>query len=297
MSEPAPTPAERSTMQATTYAPRPSVARRFIRDPRAMTGAAFIALFTAFALFAPWIAPYDPIEIRILEALSAPSPAHLLGTDELGRDILSRIIYGARVSLSVGFIAVGVAATIGGTLGLIAGFVGGRTDSVIMRLMDVILAFPAILLALAISAALGASVFNVMLAIGFVYIPRFARLVRGQMLSLRESDYATAAKALGQVPVLIMVRHLLPNALSVIIVQASIAMGWAILSEAALSFLGVGVSPPMPTWGSMLSMGRGYMEVAPWLTMFPGIAIFLTVLGFNLMGDGVRDVLDPTMRS
>lgn len=262
-----------------------------------MTGAAFVALFAAFALFAPWIAPYDPIETRILEALSAPSPTHLLGTDELGRDILSRIIYGARVSLSVGFIAVGVAATIGGTLGLIAGFVGGRTDSVIMRLMDVILAFPAILLALAISAALGASVFNVMLAIGFVYIPRFARLVRGQMLSLRESDYATAAKALGQVPVLIMVRHLLPNALSVIIVQASIAMGWAILSEAALSFLGVGVSPPMPTWGSMLSMGRGYMEIAPWLTVFPGIAIFLTVLGFNLMGDGVRDVLDPTMRS
>lgn len=284
-------------MQATAYAARPSVLRRFLRDPRAMTGAAFVALFAAFALFAPWIAPYDPIETRILEALSAPSPTHLLGTDELGRDILSRIIYGARVSLSVGFIAVGVAATIGGTLGLIAGFVGGRTDSVIMRLMDVILAFPAILLALAISAALGASVFNVMLAIGFVYIPRFARLVRGQMLSLRESDYATAAKALGQVPVLIMVRHLLPNALSVIIVQASIAMGWAILSEAALSFLGVGVSPPMPTWGSMLSMGRGYMEIAPWLTVFPGIAIFLTVLGFNLMGDGVRDVLDPTMRS
>lgn len=297
MSERPPTPTDPRSMQATAYAARPSVLRRFLRDPRAMTGAAFVALFAAFALFAPWIAPYDPIETRILEALSAPSPTHLLGTDELGRDILSRIIYGARVSLSVGFIAVGVAATIGGTLGLIAGFVGGRTDSVIMRLMDVILAFPAILLALAISAALGASVFNVMLAIGFVYIPRFARLVRGQMLSLRESDYATAAKALGQVPVLIMVRHLLPNALSVIIVQASIAMGWAILSEAALSFLGVGVSPPMPTWGSMLSMGRGYMEIAPWLTVFPGIAIFLTVLGFNLMGDGVRDVLDPTMRS
>lgn len=275
---------------------RPSALTLFLRDPRAMTGAAFIALFAICAMFAPWIAPYDPIETRIMETLAAPSLSHPFGTDELGRDILSRIIYGSRISLSVGFISVGVAATIGGLLGLIAGFVGGRVDNVIMRLLDVILAFPAILLALAISAALGASVFNVMIAIGFVNIPRFGRLVRGQMLSLRETEYATAARALGQHPFLIVTRHLLPNAMSVVIVQASIAMGWAILSEAALSFLGVGVRPPMPTWGSMLSAGRGYMEIAPWLTIFPGIAIFLTVLGFNLMGDGIRDVLDPTTR-
>lgn len=257
---------------------------------------AIIAVVTITALVAPLLTPFGPSETNFGAILSPPSFTHPFGTDELGRDVLTRVIFGSRISLSVGLISVSLAFLVGTALGLIAGYFGGLMDNLIMRAMDVILAFPSILLALAISAALGPSLFNVMIAIGFVNIPRFARLIRGQILSLREVDYVSAAEALGQRAHLIIFRHLLPNSLSPIVVQASIAMGWAILSEAALSFLGVGIRPPTPSWGYMLNAGRGYMELAMWTTLFPGIAIFLTVLGFNLIGDGIRDVFDPRAR-
>ena len=261
-----------------------------------MFGLAIIVIATVTAVVAPILTPFGPYETDFEAILAPPSFSHFFGTDELGRDVLTRVIFGARISLSVGLISVGLALLVGTMLGLVAGYFGGLMDNLIMRIMDVILAFPSILLALAISAALGPSLFNVMIAIGFVNIPRFARLVRGQVLSLREADYISAVEALGQKTHLIIFRHLLPNSLSPIIVQASIAMGWAILSEASLSFLGVGIAPPTPSWGYMLSAGRGYMELALWITLFPGIAIFLTVLGFNLIGDGIRDAFDPRGR-
>ena len=275
---------------------KPTRLALFFSDKRALIGLVIIAIVTITALVAPFLTPFGPSETDFEAILSPPSFTHPFGTDELGRDVLTRVIFGSRISLSVGLISVGLAFLLGTVLGLIAGYFGGVTDDLVMRIMDVILAFPGILLALAISAALGPSLFNVMLAIGFVNIPRFARLVRGQTLSLREMDYVSAAEALGQRAHLIILRHLLPNSLSPIIVQASIAMGWAILSEASLSFLGVGISPPTPSWGSMLNAGKGYMEIALWTTLFPGIAIFLTVLGFNLMGDGIRDAFDPRAR-
>lgn len=277
-------------------AKKPTRFSLFLKNRRAVFGLAIIVIATVAAVVAPLLTPFGPYQTDFEAILAPPSFSHLFGTDELGRDVLTRVIFGARISLSVGLISVGIALLAGTMLGLIAGYFGGLMDNLIMRVMDVILAFPSILLALAISAALGPSLFNVMLAIGFVNIPRFARLVRGQVLSLREADYISAVEALGQKTHLIIFRHLLPNSLSPIIVQASIAMGWAILSEASLSFLGVGIAPPTPSWGYMLSAGRGYMELALWITLFPGIAIFLTVLGFNLIGDGIRDAFDPRGR-
>lgn len=277
-------------------AKRPTRLSLFFKNKRAVFGLAIIVIATVTAITAPLITPFGPYETDFEAILVPPSFSHPFGTDELGRDVLTRVIFGSRISLSVGLISVGLALFVGTVLGLVAGYFGGLVDNLVMRIMDVILAFPSILLALAISAALGPSLFNVMLAIGFVNIPRFARLIRGQVLSLREADYISAVEALGQKAHLIIFRHLLPNSLSPIIVQASIAMGWAILSEASLSFLGVGIAPPTPSWGYMLSAGRGYMELALWITLFPGIAIFLTVLGFNLIGDGIRDAFDPRGR-
>jgi peptide/nickel transport system permease protein len=253
-------------------------------------------VLTLAALLAPLVAPYRPDEIHPLDSLTAPSRQYLLGTDDLGRDILSRVVYGARVSLMVGGIAIGIAAAIGVPLGLVAGYRGGRLDGLIMRVMDALLAFPAILLAIALMAVLGPSLENAMIAIGVIYIPAFARITRANVLSLREREFVEAARALGAGGLYIAVLVVLPNCLSPLIVQGSLGVANAILVEAALSFLGLGVQPPEPSWGSMLSFGRNLLAQAPWYATFPGLAIFVTVLGLNFLGDGLREALDPRLQ-
>ncbi len=257
------------------------------------TGLAISALVLVCALAAPLLAPYDPNEQDYLALTDPPSAAHVLGTDDLGRDVLSRIVYGSRVSLEVGLIAVGIAVVVGVTLGLAAGYTGGAADDVIMRGVDAVQAFPNLILALAITAALGPSIGNAMIAIGFVAAPGIARLARGQTLSVREREFVAAARVCGATPLGIVVRHIWPNVTAPIIVQATLLMGTAIVTEASLSFLGVGVQPPTPSWGAMLRTGSQYLEVAPWMSVVPGMAIFLTVLGFNFVGDGLRQAQDP----
>jgi peptide/nickel transport system permease protein len=232
-----------------------------------------------------------------LERLQPPSEAHLFGTDSLGRDILSRVIYGARISLMIGLISVGISLVPGTLLGLAAGYFGGRADSLIMRLMDMLLAFPAILLAIFITAILGPSLPNTMVAVGIVYIPHYARIVRASVLSLKEQLFVQAIGHLGGGHLRILGRHILPNAMPPIIVYATLGMGTAVLQAAALGFLGLGAQPPQPEWGAMLSEGRQYIQNAPHVAAFPGAAILVLVLGFNLFGDGLRDVLDPSLRS
>ncbi len=271
--------------------------RRLHRNRLANVGAGIFFVVVACALFAPLVAPADPAKQDLYDVLAAPSATHLFGTDELGRDILSRIIYGARVSLQVGVISVVISLVTGVTLGLISGYVSGWTDDAIMRVMDTLLAFPALILTLGITASLGPSLTNAMIAIGIVGIPAYARLVRGQVLSIREWDFVTAARAVGARHLRIMLRHILPNVMAVVIVQSSLRMATAILTESALSFLGLGVQPPTPSWGSMLSAGRGYLETAPWMAMAPGAAIFSTVLGINFLGDGLRDASDPRLKN
>lgn len=255
-----------------------------------------MGLMIVSAIFAPLIAPYDPVEQDILSLLQGPSLNHLLGTDELGRDTLSRVIYGSRVSLMVGVIAVSISLIIGSALGLIAGYGRGLIDTVIMQIMDALLAFPTLALALAITAMLGPSLNNTMIAIGITGIPAFARLVRGQVLSLRDLDYVQAAQASGGSNYRIVMQHILPNTMAPIIVQASITIPAAILAEAGLSFLGLGIQPPTPSWGAMLNTARGYIQMSPWLSIVPGVAIFITVLAFNFLGDALRDILDPRLR-
>ena len=258
-------------------------------------GLAISAIVLFCALPAPVIAPYDPKEQDYLALTDPPSAVHPLGTDDLGRDVLSRLIYGSRVSLEVGLIAVGVAVGIGVALGLAAGYSGGGVDDVSMRAIDGVQAFPSLILALAITAALGPSIGNAMLAIGFVAIPGIARLTRGQTLSVREREFVAAARVCGATPLGIMRRHIWPNVTAPIVVQATLLMGTAIVTEAALSFLGVGVQPPTPSWGAMLRTGSQYLEVAPWIGMASGAAIFVTVLGVNFVGDGLRRALDPRL--
>lgn len=248
------------------------------------------------AILAPIIAPYPPNQQNIRELLQGPSTDHFLGTDELGRDTLSRVIYGSRISLLVGIIAVGISLLIGVALGLVSGYARGMTDAVIMRIMDGLLAFPTLVLALAITAMLGPSLNNVMIAIGITGIPDFARLVRGQVLALRDLEYVQAARSVGAHRMRIMTKHILPNTMAPIIVQTSLAIPAAILAEAGLSFLGLGVQPPTASWGSMLNIARGYMQHSPWLAIAPGVAIFVTVLAFNFLGDALRDTLDPRLR-
>jgi peptide/nickel transport system permease protein len=272
------------------------VLRRLRRNRLAMFGTVVILLLVVCAVLAPVIAPHDPVLVNPKTRLMTPGIPYLLGTDEFGRDVLSRIIYGTQISLKVGVISVGIALAAGVSLGLISGYYGGWIDHLISRVMDVFFAFPAILLAIAIMAVLGSNLTNVMIAIGIVYTPGFARVTRSAVISVRRSEYVEAAQALGATDLTIIVRHILPNSMAPIIVQTTLSLGFAILAEAALSFLGLGTEPPTPSWGLMLSTGRGFMETAPWVAIFPGVAIVLAVLSFNLLGDGLRDSLDPRLK-
>lgn len=274
---------------------RPRFLRAVLETRLAGTGLTITAVVLLCAVLAPLIAPYDPNLQDYLALAEPPSLAHPLGTDDLGRDVLTRMIYGARVSLQVGIIAVGIALALGVTLGLVAGYTGGLVDDVAMRFVDAVQAFPGLILALAITAALGPSIGNAMIAIGFVAMPGIARLTRGQTLATRERDFLLAARALGASAPRLMAVHLMPNIAAPIIVQASLLMANAIVTEASLSFLGVGVQPPTPSWGAMLRTGSQYLEVAPWIGLPSGAAIFLTVLAFNFVGDGLRRALDPRL--
>ena len=263
----------------------------------AVVGGSIVGTMSLAAVLAGVAAPYSPTQQDIRNLLRPPSPSHLLGTDELGRDTLSRVLFGAQVSLEVAIIAVGISLVVGTGLGLLAGYARGLTDATIMRVMDGLLALPTLVLALAMVAMLGPSLNNAMLAIGLTGVPIFARLVRGQVLSVRELDYIQAARSLGASGLRVMVDHLLPNVAAPIVVQASLAMPAAILAEAGLSFLGLGVQPPTPSWGAMLNTAKGYLQQDAWLAVAPGAAIFVTVLGFNFLGDAIRDALDPRLRA
>ena len=270
---------------------------RFFHNKLAMIGSAFLLFFVILAIFAPLIAPYDPLANDYSAILSAPTKSHPFGTDNLGRDILSRIIFGSRISLRVSLVSVAIATAAGVLLGVIAGFFGGIVDIVISRILEVMFSFPEVLLALLIMSILGASLNNIMIAIGIVYTPIFARITRGAVLTIKDSLYVEAATTMGVKKRVIIVRHILPNILSPVIVQVTLSLAFAILSEAALSFLGIGVKPDVPSWGMMLNYGKTWIELAWWVGVFPGIAIALTVLGFNVLGDGLRDVLDPRLRN
>jgi len=277
------------------------VLRRLVKHPSGIAGALVTLLFFAVALLAPWLSPYDPLAQDLDRRLQGPSRAHPLGTDDFGRDVLSRVMHGARISLTVGFISIGIAAAGGLILGLVAGFYtagcwGRLIDVVIMRTSDILLAFPAVLLAIAIVTAFGPGLRNAMLAIAVIYLPRFIRIVRASILVEKEQTYIEAGQALGVSNRRLLFRHLLPNAMSPVIVQATLGLAEAIIEAAALSFLGLGATPPTPEWGAMLSEGRSYLRLAPWVTFFPGMAIFLIVVSFNLLGDGLRDALDPRLR-
>jgi peptide/nickel transport system permease protein len=268
-----------------------------VKQKLAMTGTVIVAFFILVAIFGPIFAPHGATEQFSAFRLKGPSAEFPFGNDEFGRDILSRLLYGSRISFQVGVIAVGISALIGILAGMIAGYVGGWIDSVISLLMDVLYAFPTILLAIAIMAMLGNSLTNVMIAIGVVNAPTFMRVVRGSVLSVRHMTYVEAAQSVGASVPRIMARHILPNITAPLIVHASLNFAFAVLAEASLAYLGMGNRPPSPSWGSMVSSSYGYLQLAPWAAIFPGVAIALTVLGFNLVGDGLRDALDPRLRS
>lgn len=267
--------------------------RRLIANPLAVFGGAIVLFFVIVAVFAPQIAPYDPAAPDFLNVRQAPSAQYLLGTDDVGRDILSRIIYGARASLVAGVISVVIALLLGVPFGLIAGYYRGPADEIIMRFTDALLAFPFLILAVALAAALGPSLTNAMIAIGIASTPTFIRLTRAQVLAVRAEEYVQAARALGVNDARILVRHVLPNALAPLLVQATLTIAQAIIAESSLSFLGLGVQPPTPSWGGMLNTAKNFMSQAPWMGIWPGVSIFLTVLAFNLFGDGLRDAVDP----
>ena len=270
--------------------------RRFRRDQGALVGFSIVAVLVLTAVFAPWLAPYDYTQQIMANRYAAPGGANLLGTDALGRDVLSRLMFGARISLMVGLISVGIAVTFGVVIGAVAGYIGGKTDLALMWVMDLILAFPALLLAITIASALGPSVTNAMIAIGIVNIPGFARLVRSSVLAIRGREFVEAARAVGAGSARIIALHIVPNVLAVVIVRATASLGAAILTEASLSFLGLGAQPPDPSWGGMLNDGRESIRRAAHLTTIPGLCIMMTVLAFNLLGDGLRDALDPRLK-
>ena len=271
--------------------------RLLLRNRLGLTGLVIIVGFALVAILAPFITPYGALEQTPADALQSASGKHLVGTDQLGRDVFSRVLTATRVSLMVGVIAALIGTLIGVPIGLVGGYVGGALDEVLMRAMDALYSFPGILLAMAVVAAIGPGAQNVMLAVGVTTSPVFARLVRGQVLSVREMDYVNAARSTGDAPLRIMARHILPNVLAPIIVQASLAAGFAVLAEASLSYLGVGIRPPAPTWGGLLREGFPLLSYNPWLSLVPGLAISLLVLGLNFLGDALRDVLDPRLRS
>jgi peptide/nickel transport system permease protein len=270
---------------------------RLLRHRSGTFGLILVLTYLIIAMFAGVLAPYSPIEQDAPHRLQPPSSTYLLGTDEFGRDILSRLMHGATNSLQVSVLAVAISGILGTLLGIIAGYWSGWADNLLMRLMDLIFAFPAILLALSISAALGPGLSNTIIAISIVYLPIFARVARGSVLQLKELEYIEATRALGASQSRIIFFHILPNALTPTIVQVSLALSWAMLTEASLSFLGLGTIPPTPSWGGMLNDARKLMELAPWMAIAPGIAIMVGILGFNLLGDGLRDILDPRLRS
>ncbi len=275
---------------------RPSALRRLWRQRAALVGVFIIAALALAGVLAPIIAPYNPVKQDLAHVLLPPCPAHPLGTDHLGRDILSRIIYGARLSLFIGFLAVGLGLALGVPLGIVSGYYGGWADLVVQRLVDIMLSFPSFLLALSLVALLGVGLTNVILAVGISTIPSFIRLTRGAVLVIREQTYIEAARAVGTGDGRILFRHILPNVTAPVVVQATLSLGVAVLMASGLGFLGLGVQPPTPEWGAMLGEGRNYIFSAPYVATFPGLAIFLAVLGFNLVGDGLRDALDPRLR-
>ncbi|HZJ09520.1 MAG TPA: ABC transporter permease [Trueperaceae bacterium] len=269
---------------------------RFLRSPSAVAGLAIVLLLVLAGVFAPLLTPYDPAQQDLRSVLEPPSLSHPLGTDQLGRDILTRILFGARLTLFIGAFAVAVGMVVGVPLGVISGFYRGTVDLVIQRVVDLMLSFTTFLLALTLVALLGVGLTNVIVAVGVSTIPRFARLVRSSVLSIREVSYIEASLALGVPSRRVLWRHVLPNAMAPVIVQATLSMGATILTAAGLGFLGLGVQPPTPEWGAMLGEGRNYIFTQPSVTTFPGLAIFLAVIGFNLLGDGLRDALDPQLR-
>ena len=271
--------------------------RRLKRRKGAMVALVVVVLLILVAVLAPWIAPYDPTKTSFTMVRKAPSWLHWLGTDEVGRDILSRVIFGARASLSAGLVSVGIAVGAGVPLGLLAGYAGGWIDAIISRVVDAMLAIPFLILAIALAAFLGPSLSNAMIAIGVTATPVFVRLTRGQTLGAKVEDYVEAARAVGNPHWRIALRHVLPNIVPPLLVQASLAIAGAIIAEAALSFLGLGQQPPAPSWGSMLNTAQRFIAQAPWMAIWPGLAIFLVVLSFNLVGDGLRDALDPRERA
>lgn len=277
--------------------PRRSVWRRARRLRNLTIGGVIVGVLIAVAIFAPWIAPFDPVrDADLNNYLQPPGEPFRLGADLFGRDVYSRIVYGTRISLGIGAAVQASALTLGMTLGLLSGFYGGWIDNTIMRVAEVIFAFPGLLFAIAIMAVIGPSLYNVFLALGLVGWTSLARVVRGQVLAIKQQEYVDAAKVLGASNARIIVRHVLPNTVAPAIILVTLGIGGAILAEASLSFLGLGAQPPTPSWGSMLSTGRDYLLQAPWLSIFPGLAIFVTVMGFNLLGDGLRDLLDPRMQ-
>jgi peptide/nickel transport system permease protein len=277
-------------------AKRPWYRGALLRNPIGLTGVIIVSLTILVAIFAPLLAPYSPSEQKA-KRLLGPSTDHLLGTDELGRDTFSRILFGARVSLEVGIIAVAVSLAIGGVLGILAGFFGGRIDALIMRIVDILFAFPGLILAIVISGLLGPSGRNAMIAIGIVYAPAFARVIRGSVLSVKNELYLEAGRVAGASNGRLIARHVFPNIVAPLIVLITVYLSSAILAEAGLSFLGLGTQPPEPSWGGMLNSARTYMEINAWMAIAPGFAIAIVVLGLNFLGDGLRDVLDPRLRA
>lgn len=276
----------------------PHTLRHILRNRLTATGLSVVTLLILVALFSPWIVPYprDTVETHIKDRFQSPRSQHLFGTDELGRDVFSRVLYGSRISLKVGVIAIGLALAIGVPLGVVAGYCGGMLDEAIMRITDVFLSFPPLLLAMAISTLLGPNLTNAMIAIAIAWWPWYTRLLRSEAISVRERDFVQAARAMGASQAKIVFKHVLPNCLTPIIIQASMDFGSIVLTSAALSFLGLGAQPPTPEWGLMVSTGRTYFLTNWWIVTFPGLAIFIAVLSFNLVGDGLREILDPKMR-
>jgi len=270
--------------------------RRLVKRRGALFGLGMVVFFIVIALLAPWISPYDPLATSWSAIRKAPSMQHWFGTDDIGRDVLARVIWGARASLTAGVISVSIALSVGVPLGIAAGYAGGTVDMVISRLTDAMLACPFLILAIALAAFLGPNLTNAMIAIGIAATPIFIRLTRGQVLAVKVEDFVEAARAVGNPHIRIALRHILPNVVPPLIVQATLAIAAAVIAEASLSFLGLGQQPPAPSWGSMLNTAKNFVENAPWMAVWPGVSIFLLVLSFNLLGDGLRDALDPRQR-